>query len=45
MVDDLEEEMEPFDMDSFVDRLVESDPPHPAKAAITWDAPVAADTI
>ena len=44
VVDDLEEEMEPFDMDSFVDRLVESDPPHPAKAAIIWDAPVAADT-
>ena len=38
---DPDEEMEPFDMESFVDRLVEDDP---AKEGYICDAPVAADT-
>ena len=39
---DSDEEMEPFDVESFVDRLVEDD--SPAKAAYIWDAPVVTDT-
>ena len=39
---DSDQEMELFDVESFVDHLVEEDPP--AKAAYICDAPVAADT-